>query len=95
MPYHAEVPGRVGRKPKGYDGRKAAEPVQLGNCAGQPKGWGGRRSELSAGTDKPKGRDLRMEMGCLHRQVGTGYQTPDAKSRPEYGWHLTAIQCHD
>ena len=41
----------------------------------------------SAGTDEPKGRELRMETGCLHRKVGTGHQTQDVKSPPEYGWH--------
>jgi len=41
----------------------------------------------SAGTDEPKGRELRMETGCLHRKVGTGHQTQDIKSPPEYGWH--------
>ena len=38
---------------------------------------------------------LRMETGCLHRKVGTGRQTQDVKSPPEYGWHSTTIRCHD
>ena len=41
----------------------------------------------SAGTDEPKGRELRMETGCLHWKVGTGHQTQDVKSPPEYWRH--------
>ena len=39
--------------------------------------------------------NFRMETGCLHRKVDTGHQTQDVKSPLEYGWHLTAIRCHD
>jgi len=39
--------------------------------------------------------NLKMEMGCLHRKVRTRHQTQDVKSPPEYGWHSTAIRCHD
>ena len=42
-----------------------------------------------------KARNLRMEMGCLHRQLDTGHQTQDVKSPAEYGRHLAAIRCHD
>jgi len=42
-----------------------------------------------------KAGNLRMETGCLHRKVGTGRQTQDVKSPPEYGWHSSAIRRHD
>jgi len=42
-----------------------------------------------------KAGNLRMETGCLHRKVGTRHQTQDVKSPLEYGWHSTAIRCHD
>ena len=42
-----------------------------------------------------KAGNLRKETECYQRQVGTGHQTQDVKSPPEYGWHSTAIRCHD
>jgi len=76
MPSRAEVPGRVGRKAEGYDGLKAGEPVQYGNCAGQPKGWGGRRSELSARTDEPKRWEF--EDGNGMPSPADGHWAPDS-----------------
>jgi hypothetical protein len=72
MPFRAEVPERVDRKV-----RENAVPCRSAG-AGWPKGRGIRW---------PEGRESRMETGCFHRKVGTGHQTQDVKSPPEYGWH--------
>jgi len=74
---------------------------RLGNrCSREPVPDSQKDGEDAVPTRAParmsqKAGNLRMEMGCLHRQVGTGHQTQDIKSPLEYGWNSTAIRCHD
>ena len=74
--------------------------VRLPFRAEAPK-WVDRKVREAAVPSRAPGRmrrkagNLRMEMGCLHRKVRTRHQTQDVKSPPEYGWHSTAIRCHD
>jgi len=87
--------GRLAEKAEEDDGWEAWELVQYETVPDSRKAGEDAVPSQAPGWMSRKAGSLRMETGCLHRKVGTGRQTQDVKSPPEYGWHSTAIRCHD